>query len=150
MRQFSVLGAVLGLAVLCACGGGPALPFLPGGAISGEVKAVPGDWSFAADAGTVQLETRPEDPYSVNIACVALNGKLYIYAGDTETEWAQHIAVNSEVRFRLTGDVYELRALRVTDSATVQAFGDAWLQRYSLSTHAADHSAMWLYELVAR
>ena len=150
MRQWAVLGAVLGLLVLCACGGGPVLPFLPGGAISGEVKAVPDDWSFAADAGTVQLETRPEDPYSVNIVCVPLNGKLYIYAGDTETEWAQHISVKAEVRFRLAGDVYELRAQRVTDTATVQAFGDAWVERSPLSTHAADYAEMWMYELVAR
>ena len=43
------------------------------GALEGEVKASPSDWSFAGDYGFVELETRPEEPYSVNIAFTVID-----------------------------------------------------------------------------
>ena len=141
--------SALCVAVLAGCEG-PTL-LMSGGALSGEVRPAPVDWNFANDAGwTVQLETRPEDPYSVNLAYVVLEGRMYVYAGNTETQWVKNIAQNPDVRFRLDGVVYELRARRVSDDATVGAFGDAWVERNRFSTHARDHDEMWLYELVAR
>ena len=56
----------LGLLVLTACGGPTAI--FPGGALDGTVNPVPPSFAFASDAGTIQLETSPEEPYSVNIA----------------------------------------------------------------------------------
>ena len=57
---------------LAACGG----PFLvfPGGALSGEVVEEPvRDWSFVDDA-FVDLETRPDDPYSVELNYIVRDG----------------------------------------------------------------------------
>ena len=62
-----------------ACGG--PLPFLSGGDLEGEVRPSPSDWAFAGDSGTAQLETRPEDPYSVNLAYTLLDGALYLRVG---------------------------------------------------------------------
>ena len=73
------------LLVFTASGCNGPLLVLPGGRLEGEVKPSPSDWSFAGDYGTVQLETRPEEPYSVNIAFTVIEGSLYVKAGNTET-----------------------------------------------------------------
>ena len=39
---------------------------------------MPDGWTFTNEVDTVQLETRPGDPYSVNIWCVAIEGALYV------------------------------------------------------------------------
>ena len=131
-----------------ACNG----PFvlLPGGELDGELASTPSDWTFASGYGTVQLETNPEDPYSVNIAYIVMNGTLYINAGDTETQWVQHIAVNPLVRFRLDGSLYELRAERVNDDAEIAAFGKLWTERSSFLRDPAELGEVWVYRLVAR
>ena len=48
----------------------------PGGALSGEVVTEPvEDWSFVSDL-FVDLELRPDDPYSVELNYVVRDGKL--------------------------------------------------------------------------
>ena len=56
------------LPILIAFGCNGPVVLLPGGKLNGETRPVPADWAFAGDYGTAQLETRPEDPYSVNVA----------------------------------------------------------------------------------
>ena len=73
-----------------ACNGPMGL--LPGGELSGEDRPIPSSWSFAGTSGQAQLETHPEDPYSVYITYTIVDGRLYINAADTETEWAKNIA----------------------------------------------------------
>ncbi|MBW2363356.1 MAG: hypothetical protein JRG84_20865 [Deltaproteobacteria bacterium] len=64
MRNY-VLSLLVALAT-SGCNG----PFglLPGGALEGEARPLPPEWSFAGDYGTAQLQTKPEEPYSVNLA----------------------------------------------------------------------------------
>ena len=88
------LAPVIAIAVLGAGCNGP-FGLLPGGALNGETGSTPADWGFAGDYGTAQLETRPEDPYSVNIAFTVLDGSLYVNAGDTETRWVQNMATKA-------------------------------------------------------
>ncbi len=88
----------------------------PGGELSGEVRPVPKDWSFSDAFENVQLETRPDDPYSVNIWCVAVGKRLLIASGKgMENAWAKHIAANPQVRLRVGDDIFELRAVRSDD-----------------------------------
>jgi peptidoglycan/LPS O-acetylase OafA/YrhL len=54
--------------------------------------------SFEEDFGVIQLATRSEDPYSVNIAYAQRAGRLYVYAGDTETQWVKNMETNPAVR----------------------------------------------------
>ncbi len=131
-----------------ACNG----PFvlLPGGELDGRVEPAPSDWVFAGDYGTVQLETRPEDPYSVNIAYTVLDGRLYINAGDTETQWVKNMSVNPLVRLRLEGVLYDLRAERVTESSEISAFGEAWTGQSMFRRDPAELDQVWLYRLVSR
>lgn len=111
---------------LLACGG--PLAVFPGGALDGPVTPTPASFDFARDAGTVQLETRPEDPYSVNIACAVVGESLYISAGDTRTTWVENMDADPRVRLRVKGNVYELQAQRVEDPDEMDAFAEVWTQ----------------------
>lgn len=101
----------------------------PGGELSGEVSAVPTDWAFADSVDTVQLETRPEDPYSVNIWGLGLGDRFYVASGGDST-WAGHIDENPDVRLRIGKAIYPLRAVRVEDQSTYAAFKEAVEEKY--------------------
>jgi hypothetical protein len=86
---------------------------LPGGELSGTVKPAPSDWKFSNAYEDVQLETRLDDPYSVNIWGVAVGKRFMIASGrGLENAWAQHIEADPNVRLRIGEDIYELRAVR--------------------------------------
>lgn len=107
--------------VACALGcGGPVLIF-PGGALSGDVvDPVPTDWSFV-DSSFVDLETRPADPYSVELNYFVKEGKLYIDPAEGR-RWLDHIRTDANVRVRFEGKIYPLRAVRVEDAAELEGF----------------------------
>ena len=123
---------------------------LPGGKLDGSVESAPMNWSMAGDSGTVQLETDPQDPYSVNVAYTVLDGQLYINAGDTETQWAKNIAADQKVRLRLKGHLYDVRAVRVSDPTAIARFGHAWTSQSIFRRDPAALDQLWLYRLVAR
>ena len=146
-----LIASLLLLAPLLGCGGegGPA-GLLPGAGLSGEAAPHPGDWRFAGDAGTIQLETNPSEPYSVNLAYTVLDGRIYINAGGTETQWAVHIAADPRVRLRLDGRRYDLAARRVRVAAEVDAFAEAWTSQSFFRRDPRQYEEIWLYELLPR
>ncbi len=76
-----------GLLFVCAACG-PLGP-VPGGRLSGQVVSTPvTDWTFLNDQPTIELETRPDDPYSVTVWCVSLGSRLYVGAGGPRRRWA--------------------------------------------------------------
>ena len=84
----SVIGLLL--IAVAATLSGCAEPFIvmAGGQLSGEVTDPPADWSEFNDEEIIQLETRPEDPYSVNIWMIASGPDLYVATGDDPTRWS--------------------------------------------------------------
>ena len=128
---------------------GPTL-LLPGGRLDGEARPAPSDWAFAGDYGTVQLETRPDDPYSVNVAFTVVGGRLHINAGDTETQWVKNIASNPLVRLRMDGALYDLRAARVTNTDEIAAFARAWTSQSTFRRDPTKLDPVWIYRLVPR
>ena len=148
---FILLALFLLLLTPLGCGGegGPA-GLLPGGRLSGEVAEPPGDWRFAGEAGTIQLETNPAEPYSVNLAYTVLDGRIYINAGGTETQWATHIAADPRVRLRLEERLYDLRARRVEDGAELERFAEAWTSQSFFRRDPRRYDEVWLYELLPR
>ena len=75
---------------------------LPGGELSGTVQAIPRDWSAARDMPIVQVETRPDSPYSINIWGVASGNNFYIGSGGgDESAWVGHLTEDSNIRLRL-------------------------------------------------
>lgn len=114
-----VLAVVFLLAFVSSCGG----PFLmlPGGALSGEVVTTPvDDWSFL-DSPFLDLETRPEDPYSVELNYFVREGKLYIDPAEGRG-WFDHIRADPLVRARFDGKVYPLRAVLVGEPGELEGF----------------------------
>ena len=116
MLRSALFAVALGL---LACGG----PFVvfPGGALSGDAAESPPDWSFLPDAGVLAIETRPADPYSVNVNYVQRQGRLYVDPSP-ERRWGQNLQADPDVRIRIDGSVYEVRAVLVTDPAERQGF----------------------------
>ena len=151
MKRVTVSLRLVALLLVCAAFGcnGPML-LLPGGRLDGDALRAPSDWALAQEYGTVQLETRPEDPYSVNVAFTAIDGQLYINAGGTETQWVENIAANPLVRLRMDGVLYDVRAERVTDSAEIAVFGAAWMSQSMFRRDPTELDEVWLYRLVPR
>lgn len=141
----------LALLLLVAAAGcnGPFAVF-PGGRLEGEVRPVPADWTFAGTHGTAQIETRPGDPYSVNLAYTIVRGTLYVNAGDTETRWVRNMSADPRVRLRIDGALYELRAERVTGADEVAAFAEAWTGQSMLRRDPTELEEVWIYRLVGR
>ena len=71
-------GGVLAMVLLAAC---EPLWVIPGGTLAGDESGPPGDWSFSDAIDTVQVETRPTNPYSVNVWGVAVGRHFYVGHG---------------------------------------------------------------------
>ena len=136
--------------LLLAVGCNGPFGLLPGGALTGETRPVPESFAYAGSEGTMQLETLPGDPYSVNLAYTVIDGRLFINAGDTETQWVKNMAVDPAVRMRLDDAIYELRSERVTDAALLERFGEAWSNQSFFRRDPRKLEQVWIYELVAR
>lgn len=108
-HRLVAIGLVGLLASAC---GGPFLMF-PGGQLSGTVVEAPvDDWSFV-DARFVDLETRPDDPYSVELNYVVKDGKLYVDPAEGRA-WLEHIRADPRVRVRFDGRIYPVTAVLVS------------------------------------
>jgi len=145
IKAISVITLFLALA---ACEG----PFgiTSGGELSGTVEDPPAVWQLGEDSGLAQLETRPEDPYSVNLAYVQLDGHLYVYAGDTRTNWVEHIEQSPLVRILIDEKLYPVRAVRVSDDVELAAFAAQWTSRGTFQRDPLQFDEVWLYRLEPR
>ena len=151
MTTRACLLALLVVLVVAAggCGGGP-IGVMPGGKLSGPEAMVPANWGAAGEYGGMELETRPDDPYSVNIAYTVVDGILYANAGDTETQWVKNMDADPRVAIRLDGVIYALRAERVTSAAEIARFGAAWTSQGRFYRDPAELDQAWVYRLVRR
>ncbi|MCR9278785.1 MAG: hypothetical protein NXH85_12495 [Pseudomonadaceae bacterium] len=106
--------------ILSACSG-PTLMFA-GGELAGSEGSLH-EATIPAEPVVIQLETRPSDPYSVNVGAVPINQSLYIDPAEERT-WFQHIAVDDKVRIRLPGDetIYTAQAVRETSDEVLAQF----------------------------
>ena len=145
---FRIVSLVALSLVLLACEG--PLVFTAGGELSGTVTDPPTTWQFANESGLAQLETRPEDPYSINLAYVQMDGRLYIYAGNTRTNWVEHIEEIPLVRIRVDETIYPVRAIRVIDNDEINDFAIQWSNRSVFQRDPVQFDEVWLYRLEAR
>jgi hypothetical protein len=92
---------------------GPLGP-IPGPGLTGPVVQEPvQDWSFIDAVAVVQLESRPEAPYSNNIWVTRVGDGIYIFAAGEETAWVGYIGRDSDVRLGVEDRIYERRAVKV-------------------------------------
>jgi hypothetical protein len=116
-----VTPAALALSLaLWACGP------VPGGSLSGKVEPTPPSWSGALPSGRriCELETRPAKPYSIQVECFVYQERLWVQSHRWALaswwpveSWAAVLIENPDLRVRLGDELYELRAVRVTDEA---------------------------------
>ena len=139
--------ASLGLLIAVGCG---PIAMIPGGALSGDVKPTPTDWSFSDSVETVQLETNPDDPYSVNVWGVGDGAHFYIAAGDKTNEWAENLRHDPRARLRIGDDLYELRAIEVHDDAQLDTFLAAAKQKYDFEPEPEQRANAALFRLGPR
>ena len=111
-------------------------PFIvfAGGSLSGEEVLAPVDWSELESIDTMQLETRPVDPYSVNIWATGIGRDLYVGTGPDGTRWSGYMTEDPKVRFRVNGKVYRLLARPVTDPEERLRVARAYVDKYDLDT----------------
>ena len=144
-----VAAQTLLLTLLLIVGCGPFLVF-PGGKLDGIAKPTPSDWSITNDVDTVQLESDPEAPYSVNIWVVAMDGGLYVHAGANHNTWVAAMEEDPAVRLRVNDAVYPLSASRVIEQAEFDRFSDAWENKYDRRPSNENAAEAYLFRLQAR
>jgi len=146
-RLILFLASILS-APIAGCSG-PVL-LLPGGALEGSTVAPPESWAFTDAVKTIQLETRPDDPYSVNIWVIALGESLYVHAGTHRSTWVENMEADPNVRLRVDDAIYELVAARVEEQAEFDRFSDAYEKKYGRRPRNGNVSEAYLFRLSAR
>jgi len=141
------LAPLLALVVLTACG--PTL-LLPGGALEGEPASAPEDWRFTDEVSTIQLETHPQDPYSVNLWAVGIGDRLYVHAGANRSTWVEHLEADPSARLRVDDRIYALTAQRVGSQDEFDVFADAYEAKYGTRPREEDVNVAYLFRLVPR
>jgi hypothetical protein len=147
----SLVGVVL---LLDTFGGylfdGPLGP-IPGGRLSGPINqdAQP-DWSQVEPV--VELEIRPEKPWSLSIWAVEVDGELYSPSAFGERRrWPRVALQDPRVRLRSHGQVYERTLERVTDPVLKQKVGAAVAARYGFDAdNAARDDTTWFFHYAPR
>ncbi len=148
MRVAIQTGWLCALLLLWGCSG----DYLPmaGGELKGQVTPAPDSWTETAADKIVQLETQPADPYSVNLWVLGQGATLNIFAGDSRTNWVEHIAEDPNVRLQIGERIYQLTAERVTDAAEFKIFADGWEAKYGNRPRNESVAETYLYRLVPR
>jgi len=120
-----ILGAAYTHYFVCPCNVWPGGP-LAGTLNEGQVD----DWSFANDVPLCQLEVNGGYTYSINVNCMASEGKLYIScSGCSEKRWAAIALENPKGRMRLNDNVYDVLLTRIDDPALKDQVWQARLQK---------------------
>jgi len=109
---------LFGIVWVVACQS-PVLMF-SGGTLSGPVNNTD-SFTFAAQYKLLQLEVRPEDPYSVNLRVLLHDNELYIDAA-AHRRWHKYLKLNQDVRIKLGDSVYRATAVRVSDPNITKLF----------------------------
>lgn len=124
-RLFVSLSSVVAL-VACS------EPFIaiPGGELAGESLDPPVEWTDVP--GTIQLETRPKDPYSINIWSVGVGPDLYVATSADGTTWTDFLETDNRVRVRLHDRIYSLRAAEVHEGAERERVAMAYAEKYEV------------------
>ncbi len=123
---------------------------LPGGALEGRQAPAPQSWSFTDAVKTVQLETDPAEPYSVNIWVIALGENLYVHAGANRSTWVENMEADPYVRLRVDDAIYDLVAARVETQEEFDRFSDAYERKYGRRPRNGNVAEAYLFRLAGR
>ena len=111
---------VLVAALVLGCGP------VPGGSLSGTVTPPPAEWSSLVPGGTriCEVESRPEKPHSIQVECFLYQDHLFAQSHRWALSswwpvesWAAIWIAHPDVRVRLGDELFQLRAVQVSDAA---------------------------------
>ena len=122
------------LPILLGCGG-PVGP-IAGGALSGSGAQPPAQWRSVPEA--IQLEVRPTQPYSVNVWSVGIGPYLYVATGAEGSTWTGYLQEDRNVRVRVDGVIYALRAVVVGDAEERRQAVAAYMKKYASPADEAE------------
>lgn len=114
--------------LLAGCGGEP-LWMIPGGKLAGEVSEPPPQWNVP---DVIQVETRPGDPYSINIWAVGIGSDLYIATSGDGTNWSGYLSDEPNVHVRVGDKLHALTAVTVTDPDERARVSAAYVSKYEV------------------
>jgi hypothetical protein len=147
---------IISLALFSIACGGPLGP-MAGGKLRGDTHTGPvADWAFAKEVKTVQLETNPVSPHSVNTWIGVVNGHAYIPTSlilgpddPTERKWVANVVADPAIRVRIEGVVFDLEAVKVEDQREREEVRSAMMTKYEAEPDP--HSAnAWIFRLEDR
>ena len=115
LKAFTLASA---LAAASGCNG--PMAFIPGGQMSGPEENVT-SWEFAGQFENFELETRPDDPYSVRVNFVLRDGNLYVDPAE-DRAWYAFLLESPEVRVRFAETIYPAKAVPVTQREELLGF----------------------------
>lgn len=146
MRKFLVAASLL---VLVGCSEPTFI--MAGGSLSGTYALAPDDWGMSDELDVVQIETRPDDPYSVNIWGVGVGDRFYVAAADgEETEWARYIEDDPSVMLRVGEHLYALVGARLHWGEHADELGRvkaAYAEKYGVDAESNFVDTAWVYRL---
>lgn len=144
VRAFGITAVLICICVPLGCsplGCSPVGP-IPGGKLSGETAPQPDDWMFSDEFKNIQLETDPDDPYSVTVWCATQQGQLYIAAArGTESKWATNLIGDPRARVRIDGLLYDRRAVRVDDAEEADKVLEMFVAKYDFDVPSEEERA---------
>ena len=140
------LAAVVVIYFYCPCSR------LPGGYLLGDEAASPvSDWTFANEVPLCQVEVQTGLPHSVNLNCMATEGRLYLSCASCDGKrWSSAALENPSARLRVGDKVYPVTLTRVTESAELDT---AWLARATKTrgpTDAPRPEHWWSFSVTSR
>jgi len=106
--------------------------FIPGRELDGNEVPPPQNWTEIDSIPTVQLEFRPDKPYSINIWAVGIGSDMYIATNEDGTRWTEYLQQTPMVRVRVQESVYPLNAVRIQDATERQNVAAAFIAKYNL------------------
>jgi hypothetical protein len=130
---------------------GPLGP-IPGGAlVEGTVDPDPHpEWSNLEEV--IELEIRPEQPWSLSVWNVVIDGELYVPSAlAARRRWPAVALENPLVRLRTRGRIFERRIVKVEDAELCRRIGAAVAKRYGFDPPAnPEEDTTWYFHLAAR
>lgn len=124
--------ALIALAAIAWFGGlGPRGPLAGGWLWGPVVRERVSEWSFTDRIGEVQVQTRLGPlPYSVTTWNLSAGDRFYIPSGDCSRRWVRLVLAHPDVRVRIDGRIYELRATREDDLDAASRVAPVLLEKY--------------------
>lgn len=130
---------------------GPLGP-IPGGRMSGPVADRIAELDWSGVEREIEIEVRPEQPWSLTVWRAVIDGDLYIPSGNgASRRWTQVAVEDPRVRVRSQGRIQEGCLTRVTAADARRPALEQLIETYGLpGGDQQDDGSVWLFRVDPR